>query len=191
MKTIFISSFRRLLAVCFSFLFVGSLHGLVVQADTDICQLARHPDRYANRVLRVRGYYMSGPHGAVIYNSDCGFRNRWAIFGRTAAGDLTYDDLSVPPPEDSPGPVNQQSIKQLIAEAGEAIQASGMGPPLIPITIVALVRVAPDYSIKSIGNRSEPDYAGTGFGFMGRYQLQLRVLRVEKFSIISKKPNSH
>jgi hypothetical protein len=64
---------------------------LVDRQPIDVCEIARHAERYRDKVVAVSGFYVSGPHGAAIANEHCGFRNRYRAFGRGTAAAVEYD----------------------------------------------------------------------------------------------------
>ncbi len=149
-------------------------------ADTpsiNVCEIVQHPEKYKDKVVTITGTYFYGPHGATVANKDCGFQNRYRPFGFGAAADAQryYSSEKLPPK--ALRLVDERSIK----EFDEAIEsaASKSTESGLTVTILALVRVAPHYTIRKLRD----GYVGTGYGFMGRYPVQIIMLRVKSFQI--------
>jgi hypothetical protein len=143
----------------------------------DICEVARHAERYQNRVLTISGFYFHGRHGATIANEHCGFRNRYRLFRRGAAAAAKFD-VSEAQPIDNANVVDNGSIRKFYDAVAKADGDAGLENPVILVTVVGQVNVAKNFSIKSLGDKGE---MGTGYGFMG----------VKSFTITMPKASRH
>lgn len=148
--------------------------------EVPICQLLQHAERYDNKVISVTGTYQHGRHVAAVANANCGFPSRYRAFGQGAAANIE--------PYDTSGSVSQSAGKLLDRKSIEAFDRAvtlRAGKPSndavnIHVKFLVLVQVAKHYSI----TESAPGGPiGTGFGFMGRYPVQLMLLRVEWFRV--------
>jgi hypothetical protein len=166
------SALAALAAVAFSVpLRAEQLH----QQTLNICELVRHAERYQNRVVTISGFYNSGQHGVVIANEHCGFRSRYRAFGWGAAAAVEYD-LSAPGLSFDSSAVDRESLRTFSSAMADP-HASGA---IVRVTVLGVVQAAEHYSIEDHGDSGA---TGTGYGFMGRYPLQITILAVKSFSV--------
>lgn len=145
-----------------------------------VCEIVQHSERYRNKVVMVTGKYFHGPHGATIANEKCGFQSRYRPFGSGAAIDAENYD----PSEAQPGGANNVVDQHSIREFDGAVTKAMMDPKLvdqdISVTVVGLIKVADKYTLHE---SRDGGYTGTGYGFMGRYPVQIQFLQVKKFQM--------
>jgi hypothetical protein len=149
-------------------------------ADTpsiNVCEIAQHAEKYKDKVVTITGTYLHGPHGATVANDDCGFQNRYRPFGFGAAADVQSYDSSEKLPTEAVRFVDERSIKQFDEAIAELTTDSKSTEKSVAVTILALVRVARHYTIRELRD----GYVGTGYGFMGRYPVQILILKVKSF----------
>lgn len=165
----------RVLALLTTALFAAS----GADPSIGICDLMRHPERYDKKVVVVTGSYFHSRHGATIANENCGFQNRYAPFGMGAAADLGDFDIDMVLPKGMS--VDQGSIHRFHEAVANAMIAAKPAEPEIDFTIRGLVRVIRHYKLDETGN------SGTGFGFTGRYPVQILIPSVERFRVYGAK----
>ena len=152
-------------------------------AAINVCEVVQHSEKYKNKVVTVTGEYVRGRHGATIANEECGFQSRYRPFGSGAAADVQYYDSSEKLPKEALALVDQRSIQEFDEAIAKAIIDSKSAESIMAITIVGLVRVADRYSIHESRDGSS---LGTGYGFMGRYPVQIVILKIKKLQISGK-----
>lgn len=152
---------------------------LVDRQPIDVCEIARHAERYRDKVVAVSGFYVSGPHGAAIANEHCGFRNRYSAFGRGAAAAVEYD-LSAAKTTYKHGDADLESIRRFQDARSKAVAAAGSTEITTRVTVLGVISVAEQFSLRDYGERGSE---GTGFGQMGAYPVQVAILAVKTFSI--------
>lgn len=160
---------------------------LVVNASADerainVCEIVRHSERYKDKVVTVTGEYLHGRHGATISIEECGFQNRFHPFGSGAAADAQYYNSAERLSKEAIGFVDQHSIHEFDEAIAKVIMDSKAIEPNITVTVVGLVRVADPYTIHE---SRDGGYLGTGYGFMGRYPVQILILKIKKLQISS------
>ena len=156
------------------------LSALARERVISVCELVQHSEQYKNKVVMVSGQYIHGRHGATVANEVCGFQNRYRAFGSTAVVDAQYYDSSDGLPKDAIGFANQHSIREFDRAVARAMLDAISGERAISVTVMALVKVADPYNIHE---SRDGGYMGTGYGFMGRYPVQILILQVKKFQI--------
>jgi hypothetical protein len=145
-----------------------------------VCEIVQHSERYRNKVVIVTGRYFHGPHGATIANEECGFQSRYRPFGSGAALDAQNYDQSEAQPDGADNFVDQHSIQAFERAVAKAMMDSKLVDQDISVTVVGLVKVANKYTLQK---SHDGGYTGTGYGFMGRYPVQIQLLQVKKFQI--------
>jgi hypothetical protein len=159
---------------------------LVDRQPIDVCEIARHAERYRDKVVAVSGFYVSGPHGAAIANEHCGFRNRYRAFGRGTAAAVEYD-LSAAKTTYNISMVTQTGVPGVDPKVSrdarsKAVAAAGSTEITTTVTVLGVIGVAEQFSLRDYGERGSE---GTGFGQMGAYPVQVAILAVKTFSITS------
>jgi len=167
---------------CWAALTTAALLAQVPAAEqvVDICDVARLAEQYQGKILTVTGYIFRGPHGVTIADEHCRFRNRYRVFGRGAVADVSFYDIDAAPPNDNPEIVDSNSIRNLYAALDRVVVHAGQNSPTVRVTITGRVKIAQHFSVKKLRDGSAE---GTGYGFMGRYPIQVVVLSVKKFAI--------
>src|SRR5207245_355721 len=140
----------------------------------NVCEIVQHSERYKDKVVTVTGKYLHGRHGATISNEECGFQNRYRPFGSGAVADAQYYDSSEKLPKEAISFVDQRSIREFDEAIAKVIIDCKSTEPSMTIAIVGLIRVADRYTVHE---SRDAGYLGTGYGFMGRYPVQILILK--------------
>jgi len=157
-----------------------SVNEFANERTVSICEVIQHSEMYRDRVVIITGKYVHGRHGATITNEACGFRSRYPAFGSGAAADAQYYDSSERLPKEATRFLDQRSIREFDKAMAKVIMGSMSSEPNMAVTVVGVVRVADGYTIHESGVQG---YTGTGYGFMGRYPVQVLILKVKSFQM--------
>ena len=76
--------------------------------------------------------------------------------------------------------VDQHSIREFDEAITKVIVDSKSAEPSITVTIVGRVMVAARYTTHE---SRDGGYLGTGYGLMGRYPVQILILRIKKLQV--------
>jgi len=168
----------------FPWMLLGGTKVTSAVQEIGVCEVTNHPERYANTVVKVSGIYIRGPHGTTIASDDCGFANRVPAFGNGAAANLElygYDG-------NRSSALNKlfdiESIRILDRYCDRADKQSASPPADVFVTVMGPIKLANNYSLHKI---SDDNWEGNGYGFMGRYQVEIILLRVIRFHNLARK----